>query len=84
MEVILRILFFIFSDTNNWFAKKELIWRSYITTKALLTTKKVKLINKREFAATDIDKNSETFVIHVIVLETMSIHSINEAQIALL
>lgn len=39
-----------------------------MTVKALSTTKKIKLINKRKFTAIAIDKNAETFVIHIATL----------------
>lgn len=71
MKVILEILFFIFSNVDIWFIKKELIWRSYTTTEALPTIKKVKLIDKKKFATAGIDKNSEIFIIHMIALDIL-------------
>ena len=53
MEVMLRIFFLIFSKANVSFLERELIWRFYITAEALLTTKQVKLINKKEFVKAD-------------------------------
>lgn len=37
------------------------------------TTKNVKLINKKEFAKTALDKKSQTFVVYVIALKTLEI-----------
>lgn len=50
----------------------------YIIAKALLIAKKVELINKCEFVKVALDKNVNTFIVHVTTLETpesaMSIH----------
>ena len=67
-----------FSNVDIQFAGKELTWRSYSTAEALPTTKQVELINKKEFAKAALDKESETFVVHVATLEAplagMAIH----------
>ena len=60
------MLFFSFSNPNIQFAKRDLIWRSYITKKALLTTQMVELLNKNEFAKVAIDRESKTFVVYVV------------------
>ena len=39
MEVVLAMLFLTINNTNIQFAEKELTWRSYITKKALPTTR---------------------------------------------
>ena len=83
MEGVLGMLFLILSNANVQFVKKELTWRSYNTTEALLTTKRVELIDRKEFAKVVLDENSETFVIHVTSLD-LGIHPDREAQIALL
>ena len=59
VEVVLGILFLTFSNADIQFMEKELIWRSYTTAEALLTTKQVDFINKKEFAKVTLDKNSE-------------------------
>ena len=85
MEVVLRMPFLTLSNINIQFAAKKLTWRSYTTAEALPTTKRVKLINKKEFAKAALDEECETFVIHVIALEAplagMAIHPLREAQI---
>lgn len=63
------MFFLIFSDTNICFAKKELIWKSYITKKGLSITKRVELINKKKFAKAVLDENSETFVVYMLMLK---------------
>ena len=88
MEVVLGMLFLIFSNANIEFAEKELIWRSYTTVKDLLTTKLVELINKKEFAKAALDEEFETFVLHLAALEAllreMIIYPLRKAQISAL
>lgn len=55
--------------------RTKLTGRSYITVEAWTTTNTVELIDKKEFANMAMDKNSETFVMHVaFTVEIMSIH----------
>lgn len=60
--VVLCIFFLTISNANIQIAEKELIWRFYTTTKALPTIKWVEPINKKEFAKTALDVESEMFV----------------------
>ena len=69
MKMFLGMLFLTFNNTDIQVLKKELIWRSYIDAKALPTTKRVELINKKEFAKAALDEKSETFVVYVAALE---------------
>lgn len=48
--------------------EKKFEWKSYTIYKALSITKKMELINKREFAPMTLDINTETFVIHIAIL----------------
>ena len=50
------------------FIEKEIKLKSYITTEVLFITKKVELINKKEFTAAILSKNVEMFVIYVATL----------------
>ncbi len=75
MEVVLRMPFLALSNVNFQFNAEKLTWRTYTTAKALPITSWVKLIDKREFVRAALDKNSETFVVHVSALEAMTIHS---------
>ena len=82
-EVVLDLSFLTLSNADVQFVKKELTWRSYTTAKALPTTKRVELIDKKEFAKAALDENSETFVVHVASLNLVpGIHPDREAQIA--
>lgn len=74
MEVVLEILFLSLSNADIKFAKLEkLLWKIYIAVEALPTTNWIELINKREFAKTALDKNSETFVMYVATLKVPTI-----------
>ena len=84
IKVVLQIPFLTFSNANIQFAQKELTWRSYTTTEALPTTKRVEIIDRKEFAKAALDEHVEAFVVHVTSLSTMAIHPSREAQIALL
>ena len=42
---------------------KKLIWRSYTATKALPTTKQIKIIDEKEFAKMALDENVKAFII---------------------
>ena len=71
MEVVLGMSFLILSNTNIQFDTESFTWRSYSTAKALPTTRRVELIDKRHFAKAALDKNSETFVIHIAALRVL-------------
>ena len=82
-EVVLGMPFLTLSNADVQFVEKELTWRSYTTAEALPTTKRVELIDKKEFAKAALDENSETFVVHVASLNLVpGIHPDREAQIA--
>ncbi len=77
MEMVLGMLFLTFNNTDFQFGAEELTWRSYTIVETLPTTNRVKLIDKREYAKTTLDGNSETLVVYVIILEiptAMPIH----------
>ncbi len=76
--------FLALSNADFQFSIKKLTWRSYTTAEAVLTTSRVELIDKREFAKVALDENSETFVVYVATLETTMIHPSRVAQIAAL
>ena len=71
-DVVFGMPFFTLSDADVDFPKKKLWWRSYTIEKALLTTKRVKLVGKKEFAAVALDPEYKTFVVHVASLESPS------------
>ena len=71
-DVILEMFFLILSNANVDFPKKELWWRSYIIEKAFSTTKRAKLVEKKEFAAVAFDPEYETFIVYIASLESPS------------
>lgn len=50
-------------------AKKQLILRNYTTAKALLITKRIKLISTRKFIKIILNIDTESFVIHIRALK---------------
>ena len=88
MELVLGMLFFCLSDANIRFVEREITLKRYITAETLPMTQKVKLINKKEFAAAALDLDSETFVMYVVDLDiegtNMAIHPFWVVQIKLL
>ena len=85
MEVVLGMPFLTLSNADIQFAEKELTWRTYTTEDALPTTRRVELIDKKEFAKAALDENIKAFVVHVSSVSSrskMTIHPVREAQIA--
>ena len=41
--------FLTLSKEDIWFAEQELVWRTYMAAEILPTTKRVEIIDKREF-----------------------------------
>lgn len=79
--------FLTLSNANVQFGENKLEWRSYTTAQPLPTTKRVELIERREFATAALDKNVETFVVHIATLSTtptMQVHPSHQAQVGLL
>ncbi len=84
MKMILGMSFLALSNTNFESDTEKLIWRSYITAEAFPTTSWIEFIDEREFAKAPLKENSETFVVHVAILEATTIHPSRVAQIAAL
>lgn len=75
MEIVLELSFFSLNNADLEFAEPgKFIQRFYITIKALPTTSRVKLTNKRDFAKAALDKNSKTFIIYIVTLDAMPIY----------
>ena len=53
------------SNSDVSFVEKTLTWKIYTTNKALPTTERVQIIDKKDFVIAALDANSETFVVHV-------------------
>ena len=82
-EVILGMLFLKISNADVSFGKGTLTWKTYTTNKALPTTERVQIIDKKDFVIAALDADSKTFVVHVAFRERKEIpvHSEGQAQI---
>ena len=76
-KVVLGIPFLTLSGANVDFSGQELRWRTYTTKEALPTTKRVKLMGKKEFAAAALDPKYETYVVYVASLSSTPLASPN-------
>ena len=77
LEVVLEMPFFILSGADVNFAGRKLWWKTYTTKKILSTTKRVKLVGKKEFAVAALDPEHETYVVHVASLSSTPLASPN-------
>ncbi len=86
MEMVLGMPFLALSNVDFQFGAEKVTWRSYTTAKALPTTSRVELMDKREFAKAALDETSETFVVYILTLDVAEplIHLSQAAQIAAL
>ena len=57
--------FLTLSGADVDFLDRKLWWRTYTTQAALLTTRRVKLVGKKEFAAAALNPEHETYVVHI-------------------
>ena len=82
-KMILRILFLKTHNINILFGKGTLIQKSYITNKALLTTKQIQIVNLEKFVIAVLNVNNKTFVIYMTIQEQekIPIHSTKQAQV---
>lgn len=68
IEMVLKIFFLTLFNVDIRFAEKKFKWKSYTIAEALHITKKVELINKKEFVTIAMDKTFKTFVIDIATL----------------
>ena len=85
IEVVLVMPFLTLSNADIRFAEQELVWRTYSAAKVLPMTRRVKINDKKGFAAAALNKEDETFVVHLVALSVDSnIDASRQAQISLL
>ena len=85
IEVVLEMPFLTLGNADIRFAERELVWKIYSTAKASPTTRKVEIIDKKEFATTALNEDDETFVVYMAAFSLGSnVHPSWQAQIALL
>ena len=73
IDVVFGMPFLSLSNADIQFDMGNFTWRIYSTTEALPTTGQVQLIDKHVYAKAALDKNSETFVIHIAALEALEL-----------
>ena len=81
------MLFLTFSRADIRFAEQKLVWRTYTAAETLPTTRRVEIIDKREFVATALNADNEIFMVYVAALAepmTMPIYYSHQAQVATL
>ena len=64
-DVVLGMLFLTLSSADVDFLSRELRWRIYTTEEAFPTTRNIKLVGEKEFAAAAFDPEHETYVVYV-------------------
>ena len=65
------------------FAEREFNWKTYTLEKALPTTKRVQMIDRKEFTAAALALEEKVFVVHVAYLGAkMAMHPARKAQVA--
>ena len=74
-KVVFEILFLTLSGANIDFLDRELRWKTYTTKKALLTTKRIKLVGKKEFVVVALNSEYETFVVYVASFSSTSLNA---------
>ena len=87
LEMVLGMLFLTFSKADIRFVEQKLVWGTYTAAETLPTTRKVEIIDKKEFASVALNANNETFVAHKAALAeptTMPIHPSCQGQFAAL
>ena len=85
-EVILRMPFLKISNADVSFGKKTLTWRTYTTNEVLPTTKRIQIVDLKEFVIAALDVNSKMFVVHVVIWEReeMPVYFERQAQVGAL
>ncbi len=77
--------FLAFNNLDIEFTKlKKLAQRFYTAAKALPTTSRIELINRRVFTKVVLEVNLETFIVYISALEVLTIHLSRAIQIAAL
>ena len=68
--VVLGMPFLTLGSANLRFAKRELVWGTYMAAEALPTTKRVELFSAKEFVVAALGVDDEAFVVHVAATST--------------
>ena len=65
LKVVFGMSLLTLSNVDINFSVWKLWWRTYTTDEAFLTTRRVKLVGKKEFAAAALDLEYKTYIVHV-------------------
>lgn len=65
INIVFEILFLILGNKRVYFIELELFWKTYTNIKAILATKQVKLIEKKQFMAANLKLKEKTYVIYL-------------------
>lgn len=77
--------FLTLNNADIWFIEWEFVWRTYNTAKALPTTQKVEIINKKEFATAVLNNDNKSFVVYMAAYSMGStVYLSQQTQITLL
>lgn len=69
------MLFLTLSNANIQFAEGDIFERIYTAINALLTTKKVQIIDWKKFTEAALNQNEKVFIIHIaIITSEIAIH----------
>lgn len=80
---IFEILFFTLSSADIGFLDWKLWQKTYITQNVFSTTRRIKLVEKIEFAVVAFDLKYETFIVYVALLTGFAnVYSFRRCQIA--
>ncbi len=71
-DVIFGMFFLTMNNADSNFQAWDLYLKSYTTRNILLSTKRVKLIGKKEFAAATLDLEYKAFVVYIAALNISS------------
>ena len=64
-EMVIGMPFLTFSSADIDFLGRKLRWKTYTIEKGLPTTRRVKLVGKKEFAAAALDSEHETYIVYI-------------------
>lgn len=68
IEVILGMLFLVLNNADVGFAQKELTWKSYTTSETIPTTRRIKIIDRKEFARVTLNPDEKAFIVYIAFL----------------
>lgn len=69
-DVVLEMAFFELADPDIRFATREFAWSSYATADALATTKRVAIVDTRDFCCNALDPELSSYVVNAAPLDT--------------